>query len=64
MFTYEELLKTLDGNTQVEVTQRNPEDFMEYSSFSLFYKTPSSGSLTITHVFTSETCDKKILYHY
>ena len=59
IFTYEELLKIIDENPQVDVTTMNPEDSMDYNALcSSFYRTQASISEKITHTFTAETCHK------
>ena len=52
IFTYEEPLRILDENPQVEATIVNPKDFTDSKSFFyLLYKIPYIGSASITNVF-------------
>ena len=54
IFTYKEISKIIDEKHQVQVTIINPVDFMKYTTyFSSFYKTPTSGIVKITHLFTA-----------
>ena len=55
IFTFDELLQVLSEHDQVNVRRMKPSNFKNYDKFfSLYYKKPTSGSVTRTHVFTVE----------
>ena len=53
IYVYEDMLKVLGKNPQMEVRAMVPSQFMDFTTFfQAYYRKPVSGSITRTHVFT------------